>query len=449
MDPLGFLVRRVFAPLYEWKSGINTAPLRRRLMQSQYLPADRILEEQFRRFQVTVTYAYEKCRFYRERLHGLGLHPQDLKTPDDIPKLPLLSKDDLRENLDGMIADGYTKGQLIWKRTGGSTGVPVQLYWDEPANVFKTALVYRHNSWAGNYPGMKSAALWGDVEKKLPWKARLFHALFVRTTFLDTLKMDEPHIRAFIDEIRRRRPRILFGHGHSLYFFARYLADHDITDLGFDGIISSAEMLPPEERQMVEQVFGKIVFDRYGCEEVSIIASECEAHDGMHIAAEGIYLEILDGDETTPGRIVITDLVNRGMPLIRYEIGDLATTKSGACPCGRNLPRLGKVAGRTTDILYAPDGTKISGVSVLDTFTIHIQGFRQVQIVQERLDELEFNIVKSADFDGNSMKQLTEAVAACFGPAMKHSVNFVDQIARTGRGKFQFSICKLKESDLP
>jgi len=449
MDPLGFLVRHLFSPLYQWKNGYDPAPLRRELLESQYYPAERIRDEQFQRVRQTVTYAYEKCDFYRRRFDEIGFRPADLKSPEDIPKLPLLTKDDIRNNLDSMIAEGYSKDDLIWKRTGGSTGLPVQLYWDEPANQFKMALVYRHNSWAGSYPWMKGAALWGDVDKKMKWKARLFNALFVRTTYLDTLKMDEPHIRAFIDEIRRRRPPILFGHGHSLYFFARFLAEHDITDLRFDGIISSAEMLPTEERRVVEDVFGPVVFDRYGCEEVSIIASECEAHDGMHIAAEGLYPEILDGNETEPGRIVITDLVNRGMPLIRYEIGDLATTKSGDCPCGRRLPRLGKVAGRTTDILYTPDGKQISGVSVLDTFTIHIPGFRQVQIVQEKLDELQFSVVKSAEFNEDTMNQLAEAVATCFGPAMKYRVDFVDKITRTGRGKFQFSISKLKESDLP
>lgn len=449
MDLHGFLIRRFFTPLYEWKNGASTTVLKRRLLESQYLSADQILENQFRRFKETITYAYQNCTYYRERFDGVGLRPEEIVGPDDIPKVPLLSKDDIRENLDKMIAQGFSKETMIWKRTGGSTGVPVQLYWDEAANLYKSVLVYRHDGWAGCFPWMKGAALWGDVSKKLAWKAWLFAAIFYRTTFLDTLQMDEPRIREFIDQIRRRHPRILFGHGHSLYFFAKFLAEMNITDINFDSIISSAEMLPPEERRVVEEVFGDIVFDRYGCEEVSIIASECEAHDGMHIAAEGIYFEVLDGDETTPGRIVITDLVNRGMPLIRYEIGDLATTKTGPCSCGRNLPRLGEVVGRTTDILFTPEGKKVSGISVLDTFTIHIPGFRQVQIVQESFDELIFNIVKSSEFGPETMDQLAESVATCFGPTMKYQINFVEQITRTGRGKFQFSICKLQESDLP
>jgi len=448
MDPLGFLTRHFFTPLYEWKNGIRTGPIKQGLLESQYWSEEQIREMQFEKFRETVAYAYDKCRYYRRRFDEAGIKPVDLRSTEDIEAVPRLTKDDIRGNLDDMIAEGHTKDDLIWKRTGGSTGIPVQLYWDEEANTYKECLVFRHNGWAGDIPGTKRAALWGDVSKKLPFRARLWDAIFVRTSYLDTLKMDDETIGVFVEEIRRRSPKIFFGHGHSIYFFSQYLLDHGIDDIKFDGIISSAETLPPSERKVVEQVFGNIVYDRYGCEEVSIIASECEAHDGMHIAAEGIFLEMPGADESTPAELIVTDLVNRGMPLIRYEIGDMATTKSGRCSCGRNLPRLGKVVGRTTDILYTPDGTQVSGVSILDTFTIHIPGFRQVQILQETLGELQFSIVKSDTFSQESENQLASAVSNVFGPNMKFSLNYVDKISRTGRGKFQFSICKIKPEDI-
>jgi len=449
MDLLGSLSRHVFIPLHEWKQGVSAAPLRRTLMKSQFLSPDQIRDNQWRDLQKIVAFAYHHNRFYRQRFDKAGFEPGDLKKFSDFEQLPVLTKEDIRNNLDDLISDGLKKENLHWRRTGGSTGVPVQVYWDDYAHMFKPTMVYRHDSWAGFLPAARKAALWGNTSRKLSLKGKLYHALFIRTIYLDTLEMDDDHILAFVERIKRYKPCLLFGHGHSIYFFASFLSDRNIDDIRFDSIISSAESLPPAERKVVEDVFGKIVFDRYGCEEVALIASECEAHDGLHIGAEGIYVEVSGGDDRTPGRVILTDLVNKGTPLIRYEVGDLATSRSGVCACGRGLPRLGRVVGRTSDILYTPEGKMISGISILDTFTIHIPGFKQVQIVQERLDQLTFNIVKADDYSDESLQLLAESIPRYFGPSMKHCVIFRDKIPMTGRGKFQFSICKLSKSDLP
>jgi phenylacetate-CoA ligase len=202
-------------------------------------------------------------------------------------------------------------------------------------------------------------------------------------------------------------------------------------------------MLYKTERYKIESVFGKILYNRYGCEELSIIASECSEHDGLHINAEGLYVEVLDGDNQVPGKLVITDLWNKGMPLIRYEIGDMATTKRGLCRCGRGLPRLGEIYGRTSDFLQSPDGKLVSGISILDTFTIHIPGIKQVQIIQDVIDNLHFKIVKDENFNEDSLALLAQNVRTIFGDQMKHETEIVDRIPQTSRGKYKFSICNI------
>lgn len=450
MDPMAVLSRHLIFPAQVWRKRSPLLRQRREFLASQFHPEERIVEEQLRAVRAMVAYAYEHTRFYRARLQQEGATPDDIRSFADFARLPLLTKGDLRESVGEMRSDAIDDANLRRKRTGGSTGVPVHLFWDAEGAERKKALRMRHDEWASFYMGEKRAALWGDVNKPVEsLRHRLFNAFFVRTIFLDTIKMDEQSMLAFVDEIRRTRTRLLFGHGHSIYFFAQFVRDHGITDVRLDSIISSAEMLPPEERRLVEEVFGKIVFDRYGCEEVGLIASECAEHDGMHVAAEGIYVEILGGDERRPGRIVVTDLTNKATPLLRYEIGDLASTRSGACRCGRGLPRIGNVVGRTSDVLYSPEGKRISGISILDTVTIHIPGFRQVQVLQEKIDELTFSVVKDKSYSDASLEALSKAVARYFGPRMKHSVQFVDKVPLTGRGKFQFSICKLKPSEIP
>jgi phenylacetate-CoA ligase len=448
MDLMGFLSRNFFVPFYDRRHGIDNGAVINRLMTSQFFSEEQIRENQWRDLKSMLDFVYRNNAFYRKQFDAAGLMPGDVKNPADFAGLPVLTKDDIRNNMDDMVSSGYEKSRMRWKRTGGSTGVPLQLYWDSQAANVKHAITYRHNSWAGYLPGVKQAALWGNTDREYSFKERIYNALYVRTVFLDTLNMNDERMHDFARRIRRYKPRILFGHGHSLYAFAQFLLDNSLDDLSFDGVISTAETLFAHERAVVEEVFGNIVFDRYGCEEVSLIASECECHDGLHIGAEGLYVELIDGNEISPGRLVITDLVNRGMPFIRYEIGDLATAKNGPCACGRGLPRIGKVVGRTTDMLYTPDGKKISGVSILDTFTIHIPGFKQTQIVQEQLDKIVFNIVRSEEFSGRSLEILSESVPKFFGPKMKYDINFVEQIPLTGRGKFQFSICKINKAEL-
>lgn len=445
MDIHGILSRKIFVPFYNRRHGLNYMPLAKKLLESQYLTESHIRENQWNAIGNLLRFVQENNEFYRERFRHIGLHPGDIKGFEDFKKIPTLTKEDIRGNGERLISKGYQTDRMNYKRTGGSTGIPLKLYWDRQATSFKHALVYRHNGWANYYPGIKRAALWGDTDKKYGLRQKIYMSLYARTIFLDTLNMNEERMLDFIKRMRRFKPEVLFGHGHSLYVLARFMIDQGIGGIKLKSIISTAETLFPHERRIIEGVFGEIVFDRYGCEEVSIIASECEAHDGLHVAAEGIYVEIEDSDEHIPGRLIITDLRNFGMPLMRYEIGDLATARAGKCACGRGLHRIGRVVGRTTDCLYTPEGKQISGVSLLDTFTIHIPGFKQTQIVQDRIDHLKFNVVKSDDFGENSLRCLAEAVPRFFGPQMNYDVVIVDQIPLTARGKFQFSVCKIRE----
>lgn len=441
MDLGATLARRVFVPFYERRWGLHDPQLDRALAASQFDSSERIRKRQLECFRSLIADVLGSNPFYRR--HYSGLDPRDLGSPEDIAALPLLQKQDIRERGGELISEGSPREGMFHKRTGGSTGVPVHVWWDPASHSFKRAIVRRHDGWVGYRLGEKMAALWGDTDKKHPLKERIYRSLCERMIYLDTLKMDESYLAEFVGSVRKARPRFLMGHAHSLHFLVVYLRDRGIEDLDFEGIISTAETLSPSERAEIEEWFGPVLFDRYGCEEVSLIASECEAHDGLHISAEGLYVEVLGGDATTPGRVVVTDLINRGMPIIRYEVGDLATIAPGTCSCGRGLPRLGRVFGRTTDILYAPDGRQISGVSVLDTFVIHIPGVNQAQIVQDRIDHLRIRVVRSPDFGDESIRQFADAVREVFGPSMNHDLEFVELIEPTERGKFQFTICEI------
>jgi phenylacetate-coenzyme A ligase PaaK-like adenylate-forming protein len=447
MDFFEKISRNIFIPIYNWKFGIQYKDILNSLNKSQFFSTEQIRELQWYKVKKIIDFAYNSNVFYHDHFKNYNIHPQDIKNWSDFSNLPLLTKDDIRNNSDKIISDGFKTENMHYKRTGGSTGVPVHLYVDNYAMNFKRAATHRHNKWAGFLPGMKSASLWGNTDKKYSFKEKLYMKLYNRTIYLDTLNMNDDFIFEFVTKLRKFSPKTLIGHGHSLYFFAKFLVDNKIDNIKFDGIISTAETLFDNERKFIEELFGDIVYDRYGCEELSIIASECENHEGLHINAEGIYLEVIDGDETTPGELVITDLVNKGMPFIRYKIGDMATLLNSPCSCGRGLPRIRKVFGRVTDILYTPEGKIISGVSILDTFMIHINGFKQVQIIQSKIDHIHFKIVKDRSYTDNSLEKLYEIVPKIFSSKMNFTIEFVDTIPKTARGKFQFTICKIQNDE--
>lgn len=449
MDILRPIIKSFTYGFYLRRDGLAVEPYLKDLDESQFHSAEALELLQLEKLRKLLDFCSRHNGFYQRRFESTGFQPEDLKELSDLARLPILTKDDIREADDELFSEGFSSQNSVHKRTGGSTGVPLHNYWSHDAASFKCAATLRHNNWTGLVPGVRKAFLWGDTDKPQPLKARLRNLLSERAFYLDTLKFDEEHIQAFLDKIRRLRPEILMGHAHSVYRLAEYCMDHGIEGISFDGIVTSAMVLTDPERTIIEAVFHSAVFDRYGCEELSIIASECEAHQGKHICSEGLYVEDHDSSTGQPQELIITDLSNYAMPMIRYQIGDYGVFADGDCPCGRGLPRLKEVSGRTADFLYTPDRQPVFGISILDTFVIHIPGFKQMQVVQDRYDHLDFYIVKDSSYSDNSLQKLRENVIEIFGPQMRYDVHYVEQIAQTEQGKYRFSICNIDQNEDP
>jgi phenylacetate-CoA ligase len=209
-------------------------------------------------------------------------------------------------------------------------------------------------------------------------------------------------------------------------------------------IITSAEALEADDRQALEGVFGCPVYNRYGCREVSVIASECPAHRGLHVMAEGLYLEI-----ETPagpaaggavGSILVTDLLNHAMPLIRYRIGDLGAWAKGDCSCGRHLPRLEKVHGRVTDFLVGADGRLVSGVFLATYVVAHRPSLGQVQIDQHTAGHVNYRLVPGPGFDPQADGEyLRRATREHLGACASCTLECVRELKAAPSGKFLFS----------
>jgi phenylacetate-CoA ligase len=441
------LVRDVCFPLSLWRRG-ETAQLRylREFEQTQFLPADRLRRLQWERLRTLLRHAYLECAFYRARFLAAGITPEDLRGPEDLRALPVLEKRDIQEHGPRMVARNWPEGDLIRNQTGGSTGTPITFYLGRDRKCSRAAATLRHNAWAGWSVGDKAAVIWGAPQDRPAhglW-SRLRGWLLREPMWLDTGCMTEATMEAFHAALWRHRPRTVQAYARAAVLFARFLRARGLPAYSPHSLVTSAEVLEDEERALLEEVFGCPVFNRYGCREVSVIASECEAHSGLHVMAEGLYVEIEGPDGPAgpgeSGSILVTDLLNHAMPLIRYRIGDIGSWAEGECPCGRHLPRLARVSGRVTDFLVGSEGQLVSGVFLATYVVAHRPSLGQVQVRQERAGAVTYRVKPGPDFDpARDLDYLRKATRRYLGGTAEIGAEVVAELPTEPSGKFLFS----------
>lgn len=402
-----------------------------------------IQEMQLARATRLADYAFRHCEFYRQRWSQLGIHPRDIKSFDDWQALPLLEKHHIQAAGKNLVSEIWPRDDLIQNQTGGSTGQPVRFYGHRTRLESRAAATMRHDRWAGVRIGDRVAYVWGaprDVPK-IRWRTHVRHWILGRQLWLDTAHVTEQKLLDYVRKLKQFRPHAIVGYAGGLMLLADFLVSRNIKPYRPRSIISSAELLSAQSRERIESVFGCPVFNRYGCREVAVVASECEYHDGMHVMAEGLYVEVLPSNSTARvGSIVVTDLLNYAMPLIRYRIGDVGSWSEGPCACGRGLPRLAGVEGRVTDFLVGADGRLVSGVFLATYVVAQRPTLGQVQISQDEKGKLVYNVCPSDNYDPkNDADYLRRSTRKYLGPGSTAEIQIVDKLFQEPSGKVLFS----------
>jgi phenylacetate-CoA ligase len=433
-------------PVWTALTGASLVPAWNALEETQYFSLATLRERQEAALRRITAAACKDTAFYRRRFAEAGLG-SSVSTLAELRKLPVLTKRDIRMHGPELVSRNIAGKRILEFRTGGSTGVPLALFISEETSHQRNAAARRSNLWSGWKVGEPVGAVWGNPLLPKTVKDRLRHELLDPVIYLDTMSLSPDAVRAFAREWRRERPTLLFGHAHSLYLLAKTVEDLDIDDIRPRAILSTSMMLLAPERATIEDVFEVAVFDRYGCEEVGLIGSECELHHGMHINLDHVIVEFLraDGQPAAPGEmgfVVVTDLLNDVMPLIRYRVEDLASPMTTACACGRGLPLMDRVAGRVADFLVRDDGTQVAGVSLIENTLTRIPGIEQMQIVQEQLDRIVLRIVADPGGAAEARPALRNYFEATF-PGARIDIELVSGIPREANGKYRFAICKV------
>jgi phenylacetate-CoA ligase len=275
-------------------------------------------------------------------------------------------------------------------------------------------------------------------------------AVLSRRRFIPAYELSEQNLAALCAEIAAYGPVLIDGYTEILNLLAEHLQRHGaLGQKGLKAIMSSAQNLPLESRRLIEAAFGCPVFDKYGSREFSGIAYECEAHAGHHVVAEGYIVEILkDGRPALPGEtgeIVITDLNNYCLPFIRYRIGDLgeAMDAGAACPCGRGLPRIGNIEGRSQSIILGEKGRYLPGSFFAYLLKDYAHAIRHFQVVQEEPDAIALRIVKGERYTDESLNQVLGTLQRFLGASMRIEVEFTDAIPLVRTGKRLAAVSKL------
>ncbi|MDR3447740.1 MULTISPECIES: phenylacetate--CoA ligase family protein [unclassified Dyella] len=441
--------RRVLFPAYE--SGLrhrDTLSWLDRYEHDQWLSPEQMAQLQWTRLKQLLEHCHREVPYYQKQWRELGVTPSDIRTMDDFARLPLLTKADIRANLDDLKAVSL-RDQLLYKATGGSTGEPMRFGYTRESNNRRHAVMWRGYGWAGAPLGARSLLLWGAGVGNPPWRQRvkdhLYHAAFSRRV-INSFHMTEANMAEFADAIDAFRPRVLLGYTGPLIRLAQWMLDTGRHVYRPQSFISCGEALHEFQREIIEKAFGCPAFNTYGCREFMLVASECERHEGLHVNSDHLLVELPKTPDAPPdgetGEVVVTDLSNYGMPFIRYATTDLATPAHHTCSCGRGLPLIKQVDGRVLDAIHTPDGRVLPGMFFPFLFK-ETKGVSRYQVVQRQLDRLDISIVRGAEFNDDSLAFIRNEIYKVLGDSLQLHCHFVDTIPLTSSGKTRLTISEL------
>ncbi|MGV7206269.1 glycosyltransferase [Oxalobacteraceae bacterium A2-2] len=432
------LTAQALFPLHEALKGHDTLQRRRALERSQWLDGAALRLLQAGKLERLLSHAQRHVPYYR----GLGL-----RAGAALADWPLLRKEDIRADSAAFMADGAPPLQRC--HTGGSSGEPLVFHVGKERVSHDVAAKWRATRWWGVDIGDREMALWGSpIELGAQDRVRRWRDRLLNSRLLPAFAMSPAHMDRYLDQLRRWRPAMLFGYPSALCLLAGHARARGLAldGLGLRVVFVTGERLYPAQRQLLGEVFGAPVANGYGGRDAGFIAHECPS-GGMHVSAEDIVVEILDRQgQPVPagvsGNIVVTHLASGSFPFIRYLTGDIGALSEQPCPCGRGLPVLERIEGRSTDFVVAQDGTVLHGLALIYILR-ELPQVRAFRIIQESLALTRVQLVP----DGPLAPALLDAIVAGFrarlGAATEIAIEQVDAIAAEASGKYRYVTSKV------
>lgn len=443
------LVASVLFPLHERLKGHDTVQVRRFLEASQWWDSTRLHEWQVQRLRHLLVHVGAKTPYYRRLFAELDFVPTTVANISDLQKLPFLTKDLIRAQTEDFKSEDARN--LARFNTGGSSGHPLIFFIGKERISHDVAAKWRATRWWGVDIGDPEIVVWGSpIELTRQDRFKIWRDQLLRTQLLPAFEMSEAKLDSFVSAIRAMRPKMLFGYPSALSFIAQHARKRgqSMDDLGIRVAFVTSEQLYDDQKMVIAETFGCRVANGYGGRDAGFIAHECP-HGGMHITAEDIIVEIVNSDgEILPpgaaGEIVVTHLATGEFPFIRYRTGDIAVLDDRLCACGRGLPLLREIQGRTTDFVMAADGTVMHGLALIYILR-DLPTVEAFKIIQESLERTVVQVVPGAGFSVEDEQRIVQGLRQRLGERVTIDVERVSAIPAEQSGKYRYVVSKIMD----
>ncbi|HPE57653.1 MAG: phenylacetate--CoA ligase family protein [Clostridia bacterium] len=442
MKTPNLLVRGFFMPLGDLITGQSVHSKLKFLEKTQHWQRENLIAYQSERLQALVKHAYKNVPYYYDLFNSNRLKPEEIKTEDDLQKIPLLTKKIIKsEGTNRFLAKNINKNQLVKLSSSGSTGEPLFYFSTKDAYSMNIAANLRGWEWMGFKIGDRYIKLSQNKRNRFSKKMqdRLSNNMYIKIN-----PLTDEQFNYILTHIETYKPKVIRCYPDPFLFLARYKQKHPEFKHQPLALQTTGNTLYPETRKEIENSFGCKIFDSYSCEGNPVFF-ECNTHQGYHIADEYGITEFLDDHNSTVNqgiaRIVSTDLWNFAHPFIRYETQDLVELSSSSCRCEKQLSNVKKIIGRENDVLTTPSGKKL----IVHNFT----GFFQQDnpIINKSVEHFQFiesktNYILNLVVNKNFTTEAKEYIKQYWGDEIGANVEIkiVNQIKLTASGKRKFII---------
>jgi len=414
------------------------------LRKNQWLKPSELQKLQRKKLRAIIKYAYFNIKFYNRRFKDVGVKPDDIKTVEDLTKIPVTSRSELRA--------GFRTGKVLrpnldlskcnLSRTAGTSGNPFTIVYDEMAEDFQKAVAVRSFLESGG----RFRDKWVIIT--IPYRMHLKKQWFQKFSFLSPIYLSVfDSVEKNISLLRKIQPDVIGAYPSYMQLLAKRIRENDVDDIHPRMVYTSAEVLSEEAREFINSAFNLELSDQFGCAEVGRSAWECQEHVGYHMDVDALVMEFVkDNEPVSPGergRLLYTCLFNYAMPLIRYDCGDICVPTDELCPCGRGLPLIKKIEGRSDDFVTATDGTVLSPTLLLIVMK-EISGIAQYRIIQETRSHFKVMLVRDQDFTDRVLHQIESGIKEVVGNDALVEVQTVSEIPKDKAGKIRAIISKVK-----
>lgn len=424
--------------------GVRFAAAYRTATERQWWRADEIRRYQDERVRHLLKHAYENVPYYQRIFKERDLSPADFRGTEDLARLPLLTKEDVKAHFGEMLPGNLKRFKPVLTHTGGSTGKALDFYLSSKMMLMEEVFVQRHWRWAGFGPRDRVATARGQILTENLSEVAPFRR-FGNNLLLSSFHFSDQSLPIYSELIRSFRPKAFRLYPSGLFILTRYFKNHRLGPVpSLKSIITSSETLSDEVRQEAQEFWGVPVFDWYGLMEKAAAVGQCE-YGGYHMIEDYAYHELIPAGVPNHYRLIATSLHNEAMPFIRYDTKDIVVVDSnnGAgqpCACGRVFRRITAIDGRIEGIVVTRDRRLVGR---LDAAFKYSPGLKLAQIIQHEPGSIQVNIVREERFDFSDLNRLTRELKLRLGEEIDIKYTFVEDIPRTPTGKIRFVVSEV------